>query len=514
MATIAARTAAFWSEGRNPGGAIIAFDAQDIRVEAYGGLANLATGAPFDKKTTLRFASITKHLTAAVALTAQDEEVIDLHSTFADYIEGTSSAIGGVQLARAMDMTGGVPDILDTAWLLGSSRSGLIDTDALAQFGRTLPRLNFTPGTEFSYSNAGYALLEAALDRQGRQLRNVLREQFFEPLGLSLDIASDQSEPTPRLASGYWLSSDGWRLGLFGAPYSGADGLVGSPFDLVRWLQALLANVEPARDVLSRLSAPRHLAGGRIIDFGFGLTKFPLGDTSLIGFGGQLPGYISQFLLHPGMGCGVLVACNREDGNSAAIALQLMAELLSQPLPKAASDELPEGLFVTEEGPFWLTYNAGQLGFMGAAGTASFDERDGAVTGSPYLPMRLEATGDTINGEVGYVPRRFARVSPDARADQAWAGCWQNIEHGSLLQIEVRDGEAEIVRGVGANRGRHKLNPIGNGRALFQHREGPRTQHVCLELTPKGTIRLSTHRSRILEYVRLTGLVGEKSSPG
>jgi len=502
IATTARKIAASWSEGHNPGGAIIAFDTRDVRVEAYGGLANLSTGVPFDRNTALRFASITKHLTATVALAAQDQGVINLHSTLATYVDGASSAIGSVQLARAMDMTGGVPDILDTAWLLGSSRSGQFDADALAQFGRTLPNLNFTPGTEFSYSNAGYALLEAALHRQSRPLRDALHKQFFGPLDLSLDIANDQSEPIPKLAPGYWLSSDGWRLGLFGAPYSGADGLVGTPIDLAKWLQALLASEGPARGMLSRLSTPRHLDDGRVIDFGFGLAKFPLGDTALIGFGGQLPGYISQFLLDPGMGCGVLVARNREDGNSGAIALQLMAELLSQPLPKAASDELPEGLFVTEEGPFWLTYNAGQLGFMGAAGPASFDERAGVVTGSPYLPMRLEATGDAIAGEVGYVPRRFARVSPDVRADRAWAGCWQNIEHGSLLWIEIHDGEAEIVRGVGANRGRHKLNPIGNGRALFQHREGPRIQHVCLELTPNGTIQLNTHRSRIMEYSR------------
>lgn len=505
IATTATQTVATWSEGRNPGGAIIAFDTQDIRVEAYGGFADLSTGAPFNRNTALRFASITKHLTASAALAAQDQQAIDLHSTFATYIDGASPAVGGVPLARAMDMTGGIPDILDTAWLLGSSRSGQFDVDALAQFSRILPKLNFTSGTEFSYSNAGYALLESALHSQGHPLRNTLREKFFSPLDLSLDIATDQSEPIPNLAHGYWPSSDGWRLGLFGAPYSGADGLVGTPIDLAKWLQALLASEGPARDMLARLSTPRHLDNGRVIDFGFGLTKFPLGDTTLIGFGGQLPGYISQFLLHPGMGCGVLVARNREDGNSAAIALQLMAELLSQPLPKAASNELPEGLFVTEEGPFWLTYNAGQLGFMGAAAPASFDERAGAVTGSPYLPMQLAATSDAIAGEVGYVQRHFARVSPDARADRAWAGCWQSTEYSSLLEIEVNDGEAEIVRGVGANRSRHKLTPIGSGRALFQHREGPRIQHVCLELTPKGTIRLNTHRSRIMEYVRSNG---------
>jgi len=501
-AEIARRTGAAWSAGKDPGGAIIVFDAQDIRIEIYGGLADLSTGRPFDKSSAIRFASITKHLTAAAALAAQKHDVIDLRSAFAGYVDGASTAIGRVELARAMDMTGGVPDMLDTAWLLGSSRSGLLDAVAFNQFGRALPKLNFAPGTEFSYSNAGYALLEMALETQGQSLKSLLHEQFFDPLGLSLSMASNQSEPISNLASGYWRSPDGWRSGLFGAPYSGADGLVGVPIDLAKWLQALLASEGPAEDVLRRLSAPRHLNDGRVIDFGFGLTKFPLGDTSLIGFGGQLPGYISQFFLHPDTGSGVLVACNREDGNSAATALQLMSELLAQPLQRAASNELPEGLFVTEEGPFWLTYNAGQLGFMGAVGSASFDERDGAVTGSPYLPMRLEATGDAIAGEVGYVPRRFARVSSDARADRAWAGCWQSTEYGSLFSIEVRDGEAEIVKGVGANRGRFKLKPIGNGRALFQHRDGPRIQHVCLELTTNGTIRLNTHRSRIIEYVR------------
>jgi CubicO group peptidase (beta-lactamase class C family) len=508
VAVTASKTVTDWSEGRNPGGAIIAFDAHDIRVEAYGGLANLSTGSPFDDKTALRFASITKHLTAAAALAAQDQNEIDLDSPFAVCIDDVSSAVGNVQLIRAMDMTGGLPDILDTAWLLGSSRSGVLEPAALGQFGRSFSKLNFVPGTEFSYSNTGYALVEAALAQRGQPLAPLLRQHFFNPLNLVLDLAVDQSEPVPHLAPGYWRSPDGWRLGLFGAPYSGADGLVGTPLDLAKWLRALLAGDGPGRGILRRLSAPRHLANGRTIDFGFGVTKFQLGETSLLGFGGQLPGYTSQFLLHPDMRCGVLVASNREDGNSAALAHQLMAELLSQPLPRVVTNELPEGLFATEDGPFWLTYLAGQLGYMGAAGMAFFNEHAGVVTGGPYIPMQLEATDNAIVGEVGYVGRHFARVPTNVRADRAWAGSWENWESGSVFRIEVSGGEAEIARGVGACRARYKLKPIGNGRALFQHREGPRTQHVCLELTPGGTMRLNTHRSRVAEYVRTNASVG------
>jgi CubicO group peptidase (beta-lactamase class C family) len=502
---IAADVTAAWSAGENPGGAIIGFDTRGIRLEAFGGFADLSALRPFDRNSVVRFASITKHLTAAVALAAHEQGRIDLARPIAACLPGASDAVGGVRLGRALDMTGGLPDPLDTAWLLGSSRSGLLDPQALVRLGAGAPALNFATGTELSYSNGGYLLLEAVLAARGLHLGAAFQDRFLDPLGITLTTAIDQTEPIGNLAPGYWKSPRGWRLGLFGAPYSGADALAGTPRDLASWLQGLLAGQGPAKGLLQRLSTPGRLADGRSTGMGLGLAQYPLGDTTLVGFGGQMPGYNAQFLLHQDTDTGILVATNREDGNAPAIATGIMARLLSQPLAKPASSELPEGLFATEDGPFWLTYGNGTLAFMGAGAPATVDAGSGCVVGSPYLPLALSQRNGHIVGAAGHVSRCFKPISPGLAADSGWRGRWENAAHGATLDIEVYDGKAEIIRGTGAGRSRCDLLPLGNGRALFQHREGPRTQHVCLEWTDPRTLRLSTNRSRFVPYSRLRG---------
>ena len=64
-------------------------------------------------------------------------------------------------------MTGGIPDVVDTMWLLGVPSTATLDRHALLRFVRTCRALNFRRGTEISYSNTGYRILQAAFDAKG-----------------------------------------------------------------------------------------------------------------------------------------------------------------------------------------------------------------------------------------------------------------------------------------------------------------------------------------------------------
>ena len=150
-----------------------------------------------------------------------------------------------------------------------------------------------------------------------------------------------------------------------------------------------------------------------------------------------------------------------------------------------------------------MSHKPGQIAFMGARSPAAWDAVAQRVVGGPYLPLSLEACGGGIAGEVGFALRRFKPAPSDARADSAWAGAWADELRGASFDIEVYSGEATVIRGVGPTRTRSRLRPIGASRALFEHCEGPRTQHVCLEFDiSRRSVRLVTNRSRTLEFLR------------
>jgi CubicO group peptidase (beta-lactamase class C family) len=260
---VASGIAARWTTEGGPGGAILLFDADEIRAEACGGLASLELGVAFTAETATRYASISKHFFGALVLRLCDAGVLALDDALGAHLPGLSPALAAVTLGRALDMTSGLPDVMETQWLLGVPWTAGLDRHALLRFACRLDALNYQPGSEISYTNTGYRLIEAALALQSQPVNAALHQHFFAPLALSIRLTEDETEPVPGLATGYWRNETGWRRGRYGLNFSASGGLAGSARDLVVWLQALLGGHPPAGGLLARLGARRHLADGR-----------------------------------------------------------------------------------------------------------------------------------------------------------------------------------------------------------------------------------------------------------
>ena len=523
---VASAIAARWTTERGPGGAILLFDADNIRAETCGGLASLELDVAFTAETATRYASISKHFLAALVLRLCDTGFLSLDDVLGAHLPGLLPALAAVPLGRALDMTSGLPDLMETQWLLGVPWTAGLDRHALLRFACRLDALNYPSGSEISYTNTGYRLIEAALALKSQPVNAALHQHFFEPLALLIRLAEDETEPMPGLATGYWRNETGWRRGRYGLNFSASGGLAGSARDLVAWLQALLGDRPPAEGLFARLGARRLLTDGRRTGYGLGLARTLLGDEIAIGHGGSLPGYKNDFILLPEHGAGVVVLSNREDTNAADVARAVLAGLIGAALPSPATDLLPNGLFVTDEGPYWIEHDAGKLTFLGAMTDLFAAEEGWAVSASAHYPIRLRSDANGINsaieGEIGHVARRFHKVAPDAALTAAWEGIWHCAAHDAHFII-TRDGDAwRMISGTGPLHASRKLLPLDANRALTSRADGPWRQRACLWLEPDGdTIRLVSHRSRMLRFSRATtprplfaGEVGERSKTG
>ncbi|GBU14207.1 serine hydrolase [Enterobacterales bacterium] len=463
-----------WNPPGEPGGAIALFDSRSLQGHSAGGLANLTTGERFSIDNVVRYASVTKHIFAALALLRSDAG-LSLSDTLGQYLPQLKSPMSHVTIGQALDMTGGLPDVRETLSLLGVSVYTASEPQAILDFLAQEGSLNFPAGSEISYSNTGYRLVEAILNSQGILFEDLLQKYIAQPLDIALHAPETWFDVVPGLIPGYWKGKSGWKTASAGLHLSASGSLTGSLRSLTVWLQSLLANRGPGAGVLKTLTAQRYLRTDTASAYGLGTTSSTLGGHTLYGHGGSHAGYKTYFLLHPELDAGVALVSNREDTAAYSAALDVMSALLDSPLP-SRSQAIPDGLYASVAEPYWLNVNQGVASYLGSADTL-FEgaDKDEAISLSAHMPMRLRWDGHSIQGEIGHAPRRFVPVEPNNCLEMV-QGRWFHPASKAAFDIE---GD-QFVMGVGPLRERGKLTSLGLGRLLVEMPDGPWQKSFCL----------------------------------
>ncbi len=493
-AALAESTAAAWTDG--PGGAFVLFDRGGIRASACGGLASLEHAVPFTADMPSRYASISKHFLAAALLL----EGIDLDAPLGTLLPGLHPALGAVPLARALDMTGGLPDMMEVLWQQGVPFTATVSAEEIDAALRRLDATCALPGTEMAYSNTGWRLGQAVLQaRCGVPYAQALQRRLLDPVGLPIAFPYDEAEPVPGLATGYWRDGEMWRRGRYGMHISASGGLAGSAAALARWAGALMAGRGPLEGVLDRLLAPRCFADGAPSGYRLGLVATQLGDTRLAAHSGSLPGYRNHLLMAPALGVGVVLLLNRDE-DPLLPALRVMATLVGEAPPEPASD-LPAGLYAAESGPAWAELLPGAIEFMGARETL-LAAGDGRLRSIPStLEINLRAADGALEGRIGGVQRRLLPVPEGLALAPELAGLWREPTFGVDLLIRP-DGTARWpwMGGVGRE---IALTPLPGARALASLTHAMWRHRPCLWLHGDGTLRVASHRARVLRFERV-----------
>jgi CubicO group peptidase (beta-lactamase class C family) len=475
-----------------PGGAVLGFDRGGIRFALCGGAESLSTRLAFTQKTVVRYASVTKHAFCTLVLSHPD--LISLDDRLGAHLPELQEPLASVTVGRALDMSGGLPDTREALSLLGLSVYTETQSADLLEFLSRMTRLNFEAGTEVSYSNTGYRLVEAALERKGVFFRDYITKAGAA-YGAVLDAPDVWNDTVANLAPGYWHTGKKWQLSAAGLHISASGSMTGSAESLSLWLAALLKGEGALQGKLDSMAAPRALNDGRLSGYGLGIAKTTLGGRDFIGHGGSHPGYKTYFLLDQQNACGFVIVSNREDTNGGKIAQSAMAALHDLPLP-SASTALIDGLYVTETGANWIEVKGSTVISLDADDTA-YDDGDGWISSrSSTSPLRLKMDGKDIVGEVGHAARHYYPATPETVPAEL-SGRWLSSE-GASFEI---DG-SELIMGIGPTRRRMALQSLGKGRFLFTLHDGPWTKRVCLHVMDENRVELVLNRARMMEYRR------------
>lgn len=494
--TAAQDLVAQWPDNE-PGGVIVGFDAQGIRFSAASGVESLATHKPFSADSVVRYASVTKHVFASMVLRHADK--ISLDDPLGKHLPELKKPLSDVTVGRALDMSGGLPDSRECLTLLGLSIYTETENDRLMEFHAAMERLNFDAGTQVSYSNTGYRLVEIALQRLGLRFDDYLQNEIVPLLGVQMKAPDVWNDPVDGLVPGYWLKSDDkgkkWQLSSAGLYISAAGSLTGSGTALATWAQALMCGKGHLSGMLDQMSAPRAMADGRLSAYGIGLITSELDGLTLVGHGGSHPGYKSYMLICPEHQCGFVVVANRDDANGSKMAQTAMAALAGCTLPQAGST-IPDGIYVTQTGHHWLEMKGGNATYIDNE-DALYDEGNGWFSSrSATSPVLLRWNGEVLEGEIGHAAREFVPVVP-VDAGSELDGYWRSPFGAGF---EIINGQ--VVMGAGPVRQTMPLTDLGGGRYLFTLHDGPWVKRVCFHLLAGNRAELVLNRSRMLEYCR------------
>ncbi len=226
--------------GQFQGAALVALHGEVIYRKGIG-LANVEWGIPNTPETRYSIASHGKAFTAVLIMQLVEKKELDLHVPIAKYLPAyRKDNAEKVTIHHLLRHTSGVPGV-PSEWSETQNRNPYT-LDRLVELAN-LGELEFEPETRFAYSNNGYNLLAAIIERvTGQTYEQVLQERILDPLGMK-DTGLVKHQPiVARRASNY--NRLFWGE-LVNAPYMdesfavGAGGMYSTVDDMFKWDQAL-----------------------------------------------------------------------------------------------------------------------------------------------------------------------------------------------------------------------------------------------------------------------------------
>lgn len=314
-----------------PGAAVLVVERGRVLVRRGFGSADLESGTAVTPDSRFRLASVSKQFTAMAILLLAREGKLSLGDSLARWLPDLPQWSERVTVLHLLTHTSGIVDYEDH--LPESADRQILDEDVRKILaGRT--ELYFEPGTEYRYSNSGYALLARITEEaSGESFPTVLRTRIFDPLSMTGSVAHIEAKSVVSdRAYGHARDGAGWRRADQSATSAvlGDGGIYASIDELGRWIMEILDPRLLPEELVSEAIQPRVETGEGSIRYGFGWRIMEVGEASsyahpveVVWHTGETAGFRNALVLIPERQVGVVVLTNRNEGQLLDRALEL-----------------------------------------------------------------------------------------------------------------------------------------------------------------------------------------------
>lgn len=321
---------------RIPGLVLAVTTTDDLLCGGSFGSAVLQPQQPARSDTAWLWFSMSKLITATVAMQLVEQGQLDLDAPFRTYLPEAGVISTNATVRQLLSHTAGIANPLPLRWVRPADAAEK-DADLLARLHKTIATPRRGPGGRAAYTNVGYLVLGQVLENAaGEPFRELAQRRVLTPAGMTSTgygylpgaaaatgyvRAPRAADPLMRavLPAGVVGKRHDRQLALRPFLVNGAayGGLVGPVTDAARFARLHLRDGElDGRRVLSADSARQMREvrwPGKPFDHGLGWFRKPVDDPSrpeLVEHYGAGAGFWNAMRLYPSEGLGMVVMAN------------------------------------------------------------------------------------------------------------------------------------------------------------------------------------------------------------
>jgi CubicO group peptidase (beta-lactamase class C family) len=334
--------AAYPADG--PGATAIVVKDGEVLFQGARGMADLELGVPLTPDHVLRLGSITKQFTAAAIMLLEQQGKLTVGDSITKYLPGYPINGYEITIEHLLTHTSGIFSYTSIpGYMVGNEIRADLSTEELVDVFDDL-EMDFSPGEQWSYSNSGYVVLGAIIEKvSGQSYADFVKDNIFEPLGMN-NSHYGGSQLIPGRASGYQAIEDGYTNAPFLSmtqPHA-AGSLLSTVGDLARWNAGLFGGELLTEESVARMTTEFTLNDGEGTGYGYGLSVREIDGTPVIDHGGGIHGFATYALWMPEAKIYVALLCNNPDNLTGPnyVVRQMAAKATGNPLPTRTAIDL------------------------------------------------------------------------------------------------------------------------------------------------------------------------------
>jgi CubicO group peptidase (beta-lactamase class C family) len=296
------------------------------------GLADLENFVPAKAMTAYRLGSISKPITATAVMQLAERGKLDLDAPIQKYCPAFPAKQWPVTARLLLGHLSGVRHYKNEAEFASTRHFNSV-VEGLDMF-KDDPLL-FEPGTKYSYTTHGYAVLGCAVEgASGMRFEEYIRENVFKPAGMDRIRVDNVADIIPNRAQGYAKLQNGElrNSGLADTSYKiPGGGFISTVEDLAKFAIAMQTGVLVKKETLEQMWTSQKTRDGKVTGYGMGWSVSERMGMKEVSHGGAQQRVSTYLYTIPGKGLAVVLMTNLEGigGGLASLSRQI-ADIVRQ----------------------------------------------------------------------------------------------------------------------------------------------------------------------------------------
>jgi len=284
-------------------GSVLVAKGGKVVFKQHYGYANFKEKTKIDDNSVFQLASVSKQFTAAAILILKDRGELSLDDKVtAFYPEFPYTE---VTVRHLLNHTSGLPKyfwLAEHKWDKEHAPSNGEMMDLLSK-----EKLNpfFRPGANFDYSNTGYFVLSAIVEKvSGQSFADFVDREIFKPLNMRQSFVYSFGQDSIRddQLSGYRLYRRRWHAAIPGTVNDAVVGdknIYSTTEDMLKWVEGLNSGRLISEESLQEMYTKGMTKYNRKVPYGFGFRIKEDGEQKVIYHNGRWNGFSTSLMQYP-----------------------------------------------------------------------------------------------------------------------------------------------------------------------------------------------------------------------